>query len=83
MCSDAIIGHDVLQHHSYVKIAFHGKRLPLKICSLAVAPMPPVSLFANPTADCAPIAAKSRKHSRDDSQFIAGEIKRLLCEGII
>lgn len=83
LCSDAIIGHDVLQHHSSVEIAFHGKRPPLRICSLAVAQAPPVSLFANLTADCTPITANLRKHSMADSQFIAKEIKRLLREGVI
>src|SRR5580765_7787661 len=83
LCSDAIIGHDILQSHSSVDIVFQGWRPTLKICSLAVAKVSPVSLFANLTSDCAPIATKSRKCSNENSQFIASEIKRLLEERII
>ncbi|XP_071577205.1 uncharacterized protein [Temnothorax nylanderi] len=69
--------------HSSVNIAFLGRRLTLNICSVAVAKVPPVSLFANLTPDCTPIATKSRRHSKEYSQFIASEIKRLLEEKII
>lgn len=67
-CSDAIIGHDTLQSHSLVDIVFQGRRPALKICSLAIAKVPPVSLFANLTPDCAPIATKSRKCSNEDGK---------------
>ncbi|XP_024885915.1 uncharacterized protein LOC112463647 [Temnothorax curvispinosus] len=83
LCSDVIIGHDVLQSHSSVSIAFSGKRPTLNICSVAVARVRPVSLFANLTPDCTPIATKSRRHSKKDRQFIASEIKRLLQDKII
>jgi len=42
----------------------------------------PPEPFANLTADCHPIASKSRRYSQD-SAFIDEEVKRLLKEGII
>lgn len=83
LCSEAIIGHDVLRSHSSVNITFHGRRPPLKICSVAVAKVPPISLFANLTPNCTPIATKSRKHSNENNNFIASEIKELLQDEII
>lgn len=83
LCSDAIIGHDVLQLHSSVNIAFQGPWPPLEICSLAVAQVPPISLFANLTQHCSPIATRSRRHSNENSRFINSEIQRLLNEKII
>ncbi|GFY06678.1 putative retrovirus-related pol polyprotein from transposon opus [Trichonephila clavipes] len=47
LCSDVLIGHDIRNRHSSVEIGFHGNRPPLTICSLAVAQVPPVSLFFN------------------------------------
>ncbi|GFU83676.1 retrovirus-related Pol polyprotein from transposon opus [Trichonephila clavipes] len=37
LCSDVLIGHDILNRHSSVEIGFDGNRPPLTICSLAVA----------------------------------------------
>ena len=45
--------------------------------------MEPPELFANLTADCHPIATKSRRYSHDDRKFIDAEAQRLLKEGII
>jgi hypothetical protein len=45
LCSDVLIGHDILKSHSSVEIAFHGDKPPLRICSLAISELPPVSLF--------------------------------------
>jgi hypothetical protein len=57
--------------------------LNLRICSLATAKAPPVSLFSNLIADCSTVVKKSRHHSAQDYQFIASKVKRLLEEGII
>ncbi|GFV22570.1 putative retrovirus-related pol polyprotein from transposon opus [Trichonephila clavipes] len=57
LCSDVLIGHDILNRHSSVEIVFDGNRLPLyiTICSFAVAQVPPVSLFSNLNPDCRPL----------------------------
>ncbi|GFX36669.1 uncharacterized protein TNCV_580481 [Trichonephila clavipes] len=60
LCSDVLIGHDILNRHSSVEIGFDGNRPPLTICSLAVAQVPPVSLFSNLNPDCRPLVTKSR-----------------------
>ncbi|GFU80429.1 putative retrovirus-related pol polyprotein from transposon opus [Trichonephila clavipes] len=52
LCNDVLIGHDMLNRHSSVEIGFDGNRPPLTICSLAVAQVPPVSLFSNLNPDC-------------------------------
>ena len=43
----------------------------------------PPELLANLTADCHPIATKSRRYSHDDRKFIDAEAQRLLKEEII
>jgi hypothetical protein len=83
LCADFLIGHDILKDHSLIEIQFNGERPPLKICSLAVAQISPVSLFANLTPDCRPIATKSRRQTEEDQILIAAEVKKLLEEGVI
>lgn len=83
LCSDIIIGHDILQSHAALEIQFHGSLPPLKICNLAVAKVDPVSLFANLTQNCSPTVTKSRRQSSEDRDFIRSEINRMLQEGII
>ncbi|GFX08286.1 retrovirus-related Pol polyprotein from transposon 297 [Trichonephila clavipes] len=83
LCSDVLIGHDILNRHSSVKIGFDGNRPPLTICSLAVAQVPPVSLFSNLNPDCRPLVTKSRCHTVEDNIFMALEVQKLLQEGVI
>lgn len=83
LCTDFLIGHDLLKNHSYVEINFNGVRRPLKICSVAIAQVPPVSLFANLTPDCRPIITKSRRQTEEDTRFMATEVNKLLGEGVI
>lgn len=83
LCSDIIIGHDILGRHSSLSINFGGNKKPLEVCSLAVANMEPAILFPNLPSDIKPIAVKSRRHSFLDSKFIEDEITKLLKEGII
>jgi predicted aspartyl protease len=61
LCAEFLIGHDILKNHSSVEIEFSGDEPPLKICSLAVAEVPPVSLFSNLSPDCKPLITKSRR----------------------
>lgn len=80
---DVILGVDFLQQHSSLDIPFGGAKPILTVFVLATAAIPPQSLFANLTADCRPIAVKSRCHSHSDQKFINSEVARLLKEGII
>ncbi|GFV73281.1 retrovirus-related Pol polyprotein from transposon opus [Trichonephila clavipes] len=73
LCSDVLIGHDILNRHSSVEIGFDGNRPPLTICSLAVAQVPPVSLFSNLNPDCRPLVTKSRRQTVEDNIFMALE----------
>ncbi|GFT18810.1 putative retrovirus-related pol polyprotein from transposon opus [Trichonephila clavipes] len=83
LCSDVLIGHDILNRHSSVEIGFDGNRPPLTICSLAVAQVPPVSLFSNLNPDCRPLVTKSRCQTVEDNIFMALEVQKLLQEGVI
>ena len=49
----------------------------------AVKTRTPVHLFKHLRADCRPIATKSRRYSRFDTEFISVEVKRLFREGLI
>ncbi|GFV33825.1 hypothetical protein TNCV_1069321 [Trichonephila clavipes] len=83
LCSDILIGHDILNRHSSVEIGFDGNRPPLTICSLAVAQVPPVSLFSNLNPGCRPLVTKSRRQTVEDNIFMALEVQKLLQEGVI
>ena len=83
LCADVLIGHDLLRQHSSLTINFGGCKPALHICSVTVATIPPVSLFANLSADCKPITTKSRRHTPDDQNFIASEVSKLLNDGVI
>ncbi|GFV40071.1 putative retrovirus-related pol polyprotein from transposon opus [Trichonephila clavipes] len=83
LCSDVLIGHDILNRHSSVEIGFDGNRPPLTICSLAVAQVPPVSLFSNLNPDCRPLVTKSRRQTVEDNIFMALEVQKLLHGGVV
>ncbi|GFU65989.1 retrovirus-related Pol polyprotein from transposon opus [Trichonephila clavipes] len=83
LCSDVLIVHDILNRHSSVEIGFDGNRPPLTICSLAVAQVPPFSLFSNLNPDCRPLVTKSRRQTVEDNIFMALEVQKLLQEGVI
>ncbi|KAL9975044.1 hypothetical protein ACROYT_G012160, partial [Oculina patagonica] len=53
------------------------------VCGFSKLNIDPPEPFANLTADCHPIASKSRRYSQEDSTFIDEEVKRLLKEGIV
>lgn len=83
LCSDVIIGHDILKRHSQLEVKFGGERPPIRICCVTAANVPEAWLFKNMSPNCRPIATKSRKHSDSDEAFIKSEITKLLKEGII
>ncbi|GFX12216.1 retrovirus-related Pol polyprotein from transposon 17.6 [Trichonephila clavipes] len=53
----------VTEIEGVLEIGFDGNRPPLTICSLAVAQVPPVSLFSNLNPDCRPLVTKSRRQT--------------------
>ena len=83
LCSDVILGIELLSKHSEIKIDYGGSLPALNVCALTAMKVEPPSLFAHLRADCKPIATKSRFYSKENRSFIRDEIKRLLDEGII
>lgn len=83
LCADIIIGHDILEKHTTLEMNFGGPKAPLKLCALSRANIEPVCLFPNLLPNCKPIAAKSRRYSDSDKQFIKEEIKKLLADEVI
>ncbi|XP_045518605.1 uncharacterized protein LOC123710627 [Pieris brassicae] len=83
LCADIIIGHDILEEHSSLEFSFGGPKHPLQVCNVTEASVPAVPLFANVSPNCKPIAIKSRRHSKEDSEFITEEIRNLIAEGVI
>ncbi|CAB0020557.1 unnamed protein product [Nesidiocoris tenuis] len=83
LCSDILIGHDIMQKHTRVDLNFGGNQPPLSITAVTQAAVEPVRLFTNLDPDIRPIATKSKKHSPEDLTFIKTEVKQLLDDGII
>ncbi len=89
LCSDMIIGHDLLSHHRNLVVSFGGGRSDFQVncdsgvCSVAAANVDPPPLFSYLSDDCEPIACKSRRYSDEDQTFIQEEITDLLSMGII
>uniref|UniRef100_UPI00358F56FA uncharacterized protein n=1 Tax=Myxine glutinosa TaxID=7769 RepID=UPI00358F56FA len=90
LCADILLGHDFLKRHGRLEMEFGGPDTlavggtdTLAVCALAKMEIQPLSLFPNLTSDCTPVAVKSRRYSRADMQFIAGETAQLLKDGII
>ena len=83
LCADIILGQDFQQQHDSVTLNYGGSLPPLIVCGLTTLRVSPPELFGNLTADCHPIASKSRRYSFEDRKFIEKETKRLLHEGII
>ena len=84
LCADLILGLDFQTQHQSVTLNYGGKEAPLNLVGgLSSLNVKSPELFANLTADCHPIASKSRQYSFANRQFIEKEMKRLLEEGII
>ena len=91
LCSDMIIGHDLMSNHKNLVVSFEGKRDDLRIdrnysgeiCSVAAANIEPPPLFSHLSDNCQPIACKSRRYSNEDQVFIEEQVADLLSEGII
>ena len=83
LCTSVILGQDFQQKHQSVTVKYGGELPPLVLCSMSTLMIKPLELFTNLTADCHPIAARSRRFSLSDRKFIEFETQRLLKEGII
>ncbi len=83
LCTDVILGQNWQAQHESVTIHYGGAAPPLKVCGLTALNVDSPPLFQYLTADCKPIAAKSRRYSYEDREFITAEVQRLLEEGVI
>ena len=89
LCADVILGQDFLRLHESVVFKTGGVRDSLVIdkndqyCCVAPANVTPPRIFQHMISNCKPIAAKSRRYSRADDEFISLEVEKLLEEGII
>ena len=84
LLTDVILGQDFMNKHQNVNVHLGGPLLTLHLGALqAVKTRTSVHLFEYLRADCRPIATKSRRFSRFDSEFISVEVKRLFREGLI
>lgn len=83
LCADLILGLDFQSRHESVVFQYGGSEPPLSVCSFSTLKVKPPEPFKNLTADCRPIATKSRRYSQEDSEFIDKEVTRLLDEGIV
>lgn len=83
LCADVILGQSFQNLHESITLKYGGPQPPLTVCGLVSMDVKPPELFANLTADCHPIATKSRRYSNDDRKFIDAEVSRMLDEGII
>ena len=80
--AEVILGRDFQELHASVVFRYGGNR-PTRVWSLGTLNVEPPKLFANLTPNCHPIAARSRRYSQPDREFIKMEVGRLLNEGII
>ena len=86
-------GQEFLKRHTSVTFVMNGPEDPLTIgtpstttsaqLSVPVATLDPPRLFAFLLPESKPITSKSRRYSRDDSEFIQSEVKHLLAADII
>jgi hypothetical protein len=89
LCTDVILGLNILSQHEKLEVHFGGSKPPLLInespavCTLSAAKIDPPPLFANLSDNAYPIACRSRKYSQLDTEFIQNEVARLLSENII
>ena len=83
LCADPILGIDFQSQHESVVFQYGGLKPPVSVCSFSKLNVEPPEPFSNLTSDCHPIATKSRRYSRENSEFIDKEVTRLLEEGII
>ena len=83
LCIDIILGTDFQEQQESVRIAYGVSKPPISFAALTTMNTDSPPLFVILTADCKPIAAKSRNNTKADQDFIRSEVKRLAEAGII
>ncbi|KAJ8891855.1 hypothetical protein PR048_004409 [Dryococelus australis] len=83
LCSNIIIGHNILNKHTSFEVVFGGKKTLLTICAVTTAKVPPAILFANLSSDFRPITIKYRLQNDSDSKFIEKDVEHMPKEDII
>jgi len=88
LCTDLILGVDVMSQHEAVEFNFGGSQPKIVIektqsvtCLTTVNREPP-RLFGHLDPECKPIKAGSRRYSEEDQKFISCEVKKLIDKGI-
>lgn len=81
LCSDILVGHDVVENHSTVDLTFEGPEPPLSICSAVSIEPETVRHFRNPV-NYAPIAIKLRRYS-EDMKLNRKKMLKLLSDNIV
>ena len=92
LCCQMLLGIDFQQMFKRIVFELNGPENDLIIkgkpspvegfCAVAQADLQCPPLFANLTKDCKPIATKSRRYSKDDSEFIEREVHTWLKDGV-
>ena len=83
LCASLILGLDFQSRHKSIVFEYFGPEPSLSVCGLSTLNVNPPQPFANLSPDCRTIAAKTRRYSQEDLQFIDNEVQSLLEEGII
>lgn len=83
LCTDVIVGQDILCQHKDVVLKFGGIKPTLSVCNTSTMKIEPISIFNHLKGDVQPIKARSRRYSAVDRKFIDSEVKRLLKLGRI
>lgn len=83
LCTDVLIGHDIMKLHTNITVGFGGPRPPFSVCNVACANVEPPQLFEHMTKDCRPIATRTRRFFGEDEKFIQSEIHSLLKDDVI
>ena len=69
LCTDIILGTDFQEMHESITINYGGNKPALTFSTLTVLKTEPPTLFAHLSADCKPIATKSRKYTQSDRVY--------------
>ena len=83
MCADVILRQNWQAQHESITIHYGGVAPPIKVCGLTALNIDPSPLSQYLSADCKPLATKSRRYSKEDKDFITAEVQQLLQKGII
>ena len=74
LCADVILGQNWQAQHESITIHYGGVAPPIKVCGLTTLNIDPPLLFQYLSADCKPVATKSRRYSKEDKDFITAEV---------